>query len=112
MATASGALPSAPTLVVTMPPLPKVGSRTPPEGRQRSSSTSNRGRKDERCERVRFGRTDREENRNRISESPLQVRFSGHLLEGEAAAEPGEPGCVSGLRPARQDPRPPIIQRS
>src|SRR5262249_27302785 len=34
-----------PTLVVTMAPVPNVGSRTPPEGRQRSSRTSSCGRK-------------------------------------------------------------------
>src|SRR5262245_28606819 len=31
-------------LVVTTPPVPKVGSSTPPESRQRSSSASSRGR--------------------------------------------------------------------
>src|SRR5262245_59269010 len=34
-----------PTLVVRTPAVPKVGSRTPPEGTQRSSRASSRGRK-------------------------------------------------------------------
>src|SRR5262249_17085916 len=67
----------APAGVITMPPVPKVGSRAPPDGRERSSRASRRGRNG--CGRL----NELREGRNHMISPPSRAQGDG-LAAGPA----------------------------
>src|SRR6516225_6040148 len=76
-----------PRLVVTVPPLPKVGSSAPAEGTERSSSTSRRGRNCARAERRLL----------RATKKVMGILLQGALVRGYNG-EAASPGAQTGRR--------------